>query len=72
MQRNLAVGDVVLVLDERSVRGDWLLGRIIATHAGNNGLVRSAEVRTKKTQLTRPVTKLCLLEGTMDDAHTMS
>jgi hypothetical protein len=72
MQRNLAVGDVVLVLDERSVRGDWPLGRIIATHAGNDGLVRSAEVRTKKTQLTRPVTKLCLLEGTMDDAHTMS
>lgn len=71
MQRNLAVGDVVLVLDEKSVRGDWPLGRIIATHAGNDGLVRSAEVRTKEIQLTRPVTELCLLEGALDGAHAM-
>jgi len=63
-RRNITAGDLVLVLDESLPRRTWPLGRIIATNVGPDGLVRSAMVKTKSTVLTRPIAKLCLLEGT--------
>ena len=63
VRQSLAVGDIVLVLDKRSTRGDWPQGRVIEIFSSINGLVRSASVRTRETLLARPVIKLCLLEG---------
>lgn len=60
---NLKQGDVVMVLDERHVRGSWPLGRILEVQLAPDGLVRSALVKTRATQVVRPVTKLCLLES---------
>ena len=59
---NLKIGDVVLVLDNNSPRGRWLLGRVIKTFPGRDGKVRVAEIKTKNSTLTRPISKLCLLE----------
>jgi hypothetical protein len=62
-QRNMAEGDIVLILDEASPRQTWPLGRVVKTFPGRDGLVRSAQVKTKWTVLTRPVHKLCLLKA---------
>ena len=61
-RRNFAVGDLVLIADERVHRGQWPLGRVVEDHPGSDGLTRSVKVATRTTVLSRPVTKLCLLE----------
>ena len=63
---NAHVGDLVLVMDQRTCRNDWPLGRIEKVHVGRDGLVRSCEITTTKGQCTRPITKLCLLEAATD------
>ena len=62
-KKNLQVGDVVVVLDDDLPRNSWPLGRIESVSVGRDGLVRSAEVKTKSSRLVRPVTRLCLLES---------
>ena len=66
-KRNLRIGDVVLIAGENTPRKNWPMGRIIQTFPGADGLVRSAQVKTSWSILTRPVTKLCLLEATSGD-----
>ena len=61
-RQKIKIGDVVLVVDNNSPRGRWLLGRIIKTFPGGDGKVRVAEIKTKNSTLTRPISKLCLLE----------
>ena len=53
----------MLVVDEDVRRGKWRLGRVTAPVASADGLVRSAEVPTKKGTLVRPIGKLALLEA---------
>jgi hypothetical protein len=62
-RRNLAEGDIVLVVDEQVPRKTWPLGKVTKTFTGKDGLVRSAEVKTRWSVLTRPIHKLCFLEG---------
>ena len=59
---NLKVNDIVIVTDETMPRNVWPVGRILAVFPGNDGLVRSVRVKTAASTLTRPVSKLCLLE----------
>ncbi|XP_044165760.1 uncharacterized protein LOC122949774 [Acropora millepora] len=61
-RRNLAVNDLVLVVDNTLPRCRWLLGRVTKVFPGEDARVRTAEVKTKTSRLVRPVTKLCLLE----------
>ena len=60
--RNLAVNDLVLVVMEKLPRGHWLLGRVLKVFPGSDGLVRTAEIKTKNSTILRPISKLCLLE----------
>ena len=82
LERNLEVGDLVLLVDESFSRGKWPLGRVVEVVPSRDGLVRTVRVKTSctvatrakrqrkgeplsgesTTVLTRPVTKLCLLE----------
>lgn len=62
IRRNLQIDDLVLVVDQNLPRGRWLLGRVQEVFPGRDGKVRSAQVKTKSSSLTRPITKLCLLE----------
>jgi hypothetical protein len=62
-ERNVKVGDVVIIIDENAPRNTWLLGRVVETFASSDGLVRSAKVVTKSSELVRPIHKLCLLEA---------
>ena len=60
-QRNLAVGDLVLLVDENLQRGYF--GRVTKVFPGKDCLVRIAEVKTKNNVLKRPIQKLCFLEA---------
>jgi hypothetical protein len=63
-QRNLTIGDLVLVVDENSPKGHWPIGRIVEVcPSATDGNVRVAkvEVPSSKSTYLRPITKLCLL-----------
>ena len=61
-ERQLKDRRLVLVVDNNSPQGRWLLGRVIKTFPGRDGKVRVAEIKMKNSTLTRPISKLCLLE----------
>nr|XP_039252522.1 uncharacterized protein LOC120329805 [Styela clava] len=61
--RNLSIDDIVIVVDDGAPRGSWLLGRVIKVFPGKDNRVRVATVKTTNGEITRPVTKLCLLEN---------
>lgn len=62
-QRNVQVGDVVLVVDKMLNREHWPLARVVKTFSRYDGLVRSVEVRTATGVFKRPIHRLCLLEA---------
>ena len=62
-QRTLQAGDIVLVVDYAAHRKQWPLAKVTDVSVGSDGLVRSAQVRTRTSTLTLPVKKLCLLQG---------
>lgn len=60
---NLAVNDIVLLLDENLPRSVWPLGRVLEVyHNQKDGLVRSAKIKTRTSELVRPIDKIVLLE----------
>lgn len=61
-KRNLQVGDLVLLVDENTPRSLWPLGLISEVIPGRDGLIRSVNIKTKSSNLKRPVTKVVLLE----------
>ena len=61
--RNVAVGDVVLLVSEDAPRGYWPLGVVQEVTKGEDGVVRPALVRTATGTYRRPCTKICVLEG---------
>ena len=62
-RRSLEIGDLVLIADENVHHGKWPLGKVDDVFRGKDGHVRLATVQTSLTVLSRPVTKLCFLEG---------
>ena len=60
---SLEIGDLVLIEDENVHGGKWPLSIVVDVFRGKDGYVRTAKVQTSLTVLTRPVTKLCFLEG---------
>ena len=62
-QRNLEVGDLVMMVEPTMSRGSWPLARVSRVFPATDGRVRSAELRTASGKLyTRPTTKICFLE----------
>ena len=61
--RPIRVGDVVMIMDENSRRGDWLIGSVTKVLPGSDGVVRAATVKTERSGITRPVVKLCFISG---------
>ncbi|XP_048483479.1 uncharacterized protein LOC125489920 [Plutella xylostella] len=60
-ERNLQVGDLVIVVDHSLPRNTWPRGRVVATFPGPDGAVRSASVQTKGGVFRRPATRLAVL-----------
>ncbi|XP_077967709.1 uncharacterized protein LOC120346600 [Styela clava] len=63
--RNFAVGDIVLIVDEKTKRGFWPKGLIVEVFPDSDGHVRSVRVRTADSSYMRDIRKLCLLEGVL-------
>lgn len=63
IQTNLKVNDLVLVADENTPRSLWPLGIVVDVRVSKDGLVRAVRVKTKHSELVRPVTKIVLIEG---------
>ncbi|XP_070529644.1 uncharacterized protein [Cardiocondyla obscurior] len=57
----IAVGQMVVVQQAGLGPLQWLLGRIKEVHPGADGVVRTATIRTKKGEITRPTTRLAVL-----------
>ena len=57
------VGEVVLVISPDTPRGNWPLGRVLEVYPGDDGRIRVVKIQVGEGTLTRPVTKLCPLEG---------
>ena len=64
--RDIAEGDLVLLMSDNLPRGRWPLARVTRIVRSDDGRVRSAEVKTKTGVYIRPVTKPCLLEEVSD------
>jgi hypothetical protein len=60
---NLKVGDLVLLMDMQKSRNCWPLAVVLEVHQGQDGLVRSAKVKTSETELLRPISKMVMLEA---------
>lgn len=66
-RRNVAVDDLVLIVDNNSPRGKWPTGRVTELILSKQGkkaaprMVRSVRVRTDTGEYIRPIVKLCLL-----------
>ncbi len=64
LQRNLAVGDIVIVKDDTLPRNCWQLARVSEANVGDDGYVRTVQVTigdpslAAKGQRTRPVRRL--------------
>ena len=66
-KKDIAVGDLVLMVDEACRRGEWKMGRVISVD-GTANHVREAEVRRSDGRvLCKDRTKLVLLE--LDDVQ---
>ena len=63
VRRNVAVNDVVLLVDNDTPRNRWTKGRVVEVFPGEDGLVRHVGVRTCRSEaiLKRPITKLVVL-----------
>ncbi len=64
---NLAVGSLVWILEPSSRRSQYLLGRVVEVFVGDDGIVRSAKVRTSTGVYTRPAVKLVSLDDVCPD-----
>ena len=63
--RNFQPGDLVLIFHENTPRCQWPLGLVTEACAGADGLVRVVQVKTHSGTYTRPIHKLCLLQGSL-------
>lgn len=59
--KNVDVGDIVVIRQENLPPTEWRLGRIVKVYLGSDGRVRVADLRTQKGLITRPISKLVIL-----------
>ena len=62
VQRNVRVGDLVLVGDKKIPRGQWPMAIITKVFRGRDCNIRTVELKTKDSVLVRPIVDVCLLE----------
>lgn len=60
-EKELKLGDVVLIKTDGLPPGKWSMGRIVDKHPGSDGLTRVYGVKSGSCVTRRPITKLCKL-----------
>ena len=61
-QKNITVGELVLVMAADVPRGQWPLGKVLETYPGNDGNIRSVKVLVNGKEYVRPVVKTCPID----------
>ena len=60
-KRVIATGDLVWIIEESDMRGQYVLRRDVDVKTGSDGIVRSASIQTKDGVYIRPAVKLALV-----------
>ena len=60
-QKNLEIGELLLIKNESLSPRKWPLGRVVEVHRGNDGLVRVVTLRTLGGLIKRSIHNLCYL-----------
>ena len=66
-EKNLKVGDVVVVITPETTRGHWPLGRVEEIFPGKDGYVRVVHNHLAGKSYIRPIHRLCKLLTFTDD-----
>ncbi|XP_047040011.1 uncharacterized protein LOC124644582 [Helicoverpa zea] len=66
-QRNMKIGDMVVVHEDNVPAGKWIMGKVVDVHPGSDGYVRVVTLKTKGGVIKRPVVKLSLLPIETDE-----
>ena len=66
-QRQIRIGDVVLIGCDNKKRLDWPLGRVIEIFPGRDQEVRVVKVKTSSGELIRPIQRVYPLEISQED-----
>ena len=59
-ERNILVGNVILLAESMQRRSKLVMGRIFETCPNKHGIVRTVFLRTPGSTMKRPVAKLCV------------
>ena len=60
-ERNVQVGDVVLLAESMQQRSKWVMGRVLETYPDKHGVVRTLLLKTPRSSMKRPIAKLCVI-----------
>lgn len=60
-EKSVSVGTLVLISEDNMPPTNWMLGRVVETHSGEDGLVRVVTLRTKTGTLKRSIQRICPL-----------
>ena len=66
------IGQVVFLLDDKTPRGYWSLGKVLELLPGRDGRTRLVKVRTEGNELLRAIQSLVPLECSVDDGGICS
>ena len=59
--KNIQLGDIVLIREDNLPPCQWMMRKVIDTHAGKDDLIRVVTLRTKGGSVKRTVRKLVVL-----------
>ena len=59
--RNVSVGDLVILREDNIIPGKWPMARVVQVYPGKDGLVRVVTVKTAQGTYKRPITKIAVL-----------
>ena len=57
-ERNIQVGDLVLLAESMQQRSKWIIGRALETYPDKHGVVRTVLLKTSGSTMERPIAKL--------------
>ena len=62
-ERNIQVGDGVLLAESMQQRFKWVMGRVLETYPDKHGIVKTVLLKTPESTTKRPIAKLCVILG---------
>ncbi|KAL1251621.1 hypothetical protein QQF64_019417 [Cirrhinus molitorella] len=69
-ERDIAVGDVVMLIDLQLPRAMWLIGKVTKVMPSADGHIRTAEVLLKERTYTRQFPRMIVLPAIPDNMDT--